>query len=144
MEVPFTPKACDSKAQGRAAHPGISGIARNRTPKGCNPLWHPFGVRANEIRLVNPGCAPRPWALELNRFAVAGGKYIPRMRTQGCAAHPGFPGDHCSLSSNRDVPERPLLPLATAKRLNPRAQGRAAHPGIPGIARNRTPKGCNS
>jgi hypothetical protein len=39
------------------------------TAKRCYSLWHRYAV-LSDVATVYPGCAARPWASELNRFAV--------------------------------------------------------------------------
>src|ERR1043165_10129865 len=67
----LTPKELNSKAQGRAAHPGLRGTDEFSTLKALHNselrkecfLWCPF--RAPTFFLLrNPGCAARPWALD--------------------------------------------------------------------------------
>lgn len=40
-----------------------------RTPKACNNLCHPFRVRFH-VATHDPGCASRPWAVELHAVGV--------------------------------------------------------------------------
>ena len=69
VEFP-TPKAFHSKAQGRAAHPGMTINTRRKPQRGftgncVKPRW---GLVLHFFQ--DPGCAARPWALLLNRVAV--------------------------------------------------------------------------
>ncbi len=69
-----TAKRLDPEAQGRAAHPGSRSPGRFGTLKGCDssPVAPLRGART--FGLANPGCAARPWAVELNAFGVAEGR----------------------------------------------------------------------
>jgi hypothetical protein len=64
-----TAKRLNSKAQGRAAHPGSSVSRLLGTPKGCDSCGTASRCR-NYVVAALPGCAARPWALEFNAFGV--------------------------------------------------------------------------
>ncbi len=81
-----TPKALNSKAQGRAAHPGLSGPVPEPTLNGLHTRqWHPYRVQESFWSNL-PGCATRPWALLDNRFAVRIPQLKPLLRTTAPSA----------------------------------------------------------
>jgi len=55
-------------------------------PEGVQLLWHPFGVR-NRVDASFPGCAARPWAVELNAFGVRHSCWRHGQRANVFASH---------------------------------------------------------
>ncbi len=95
-----TPKACNPTAQGRAAHPGISGIERTAPRRGAT-FAAPLRGADRGLAFLDPGCAARPWAMELNRFAVGAALPVtePRQRVSySRVIRHGVSGDGCTLS----------------------------------------------